>query len=131
MSVAGDRQMHLSTSKGTSMTGSRVRRARLAAFAGAALAATVLATATPAAATPSSGNATLVGRAVLPAATFAGGPSSGHYIGAGPIGGQPVPFAHQPVQGFSALVPVRGAAGDYWALVDNGYGAEENSADFQ
>jgi glycerophosphoryl diester phosphodiesterase len=109
------------------MTG---KRARLGAFTGAALAATVLATASPAAAA-ASGGATLVGRAVLPAATFAGGPESGQYIGPGPIGGQPVPFRHQPVQGFSALVPVRGAPGDYWALVDNGYGAEENSADFQ
>ena len=75
------------------------------------------------------GGATLVGRAVLPAATFAGGPVSGQYIGPGPIGGQQVPFAHQPVQGFSALLPVRGARGDYWALMDNGYGSEENSAD--
>ncbi|HEX3312301.1 MAG TPA: hypothetical protein VHS32_39165, partial [Streptosporangiaceae bacterium] len=68
-------------------------RARLAALAGAAVAATLVATAAPAAA--GGGSATLVGRAVLPAATFAGGPSSGHYIGAGPIAGQPVPFAHQ------------------------------------
>jgi glycerophosphoryl diester phosphodiesterase len=112
------------------MPGSRARRARLAALTGAALAATLLATAPPAVATPSSpGGATLVGRAVLPAATFAGGPVSGQYIGPGPIGGQQVPFAHQPVQGFSALLPVRGAPGDYWALMDNGYGSEENSAD--
>ena len=104
-------------------------RARLGALTGAALVAALLATAPPAAAEP--GGATLVRRAVLPAATFAGGPSSGHYIGTGPIGGQSVPFAHQPVQGFSGLLPVRGAAGDYWALPDNGYGAEENSADFQ
>ena len=68
---------------------------------------------------------------MLPAATFAGGPESGQYIGPGPIGGQQVPFRHQPVQGFSALLPVRGAGGDYWALADNGYGSEENSADFQ
>jgi glycerophosphoryl diester phosphodiesterase len=122
----------LSASKGTSMTGTRVRRARVAALTGVALAATLLATAAPAAATPSSpGGATLVARAVLPVATFAGGPVSGQYIGAGPIGGQQVPFRHQPVQGFSALVPVRGTAGDYWALADNGYGSEENSADFQ
>jgi glycerophosphoryl diester phosphodiesterase len=80
------------------------------------------------AATPALG--TLVGRAVLPAATFAGGPASGRFIGAGPIAGQQVPFAHQPVQGFSALLPDRHARGVYWALVDNGYGAEENSADF-
>jgi len=83
-----------------------------------------------AAAPASAGGSTLVGRAVLPAATFAGGPASGQYIGAGPINGQPVPFAHQPVQGFSALLPDRHAPGMYWALADNGYGAEENSADF-
>lgn len=105
-------------------------RARLGALTGAALAATLLATAPPAAAAPS-GSATLIGRAVLPVATFAGGPVSGQYVGAGPINGQQVPFRHQPVQGFSALLPVRGAPGDYWALVDNGYGSEENSADFQ
>jgi glycerophosphoryl diester phosphodiesterase len=105
-------------------------RARLGALTGLALAATLVATAPPAAAAPD-GSATLIGRAVLPAATFAGGPVSGQYIGASPINGQQVPFRHQPVQGFSALVPVRGAAGDYWALADNGYGSEENSADFQ
>jgi glycerophosphoryl diester phosphodiesterase len=107
-------------------------RARLGALTGAALAATLLATAPPAAAAPPTpGGSTLIGRAVLPVATFAGGPVSGQYIGASPINGQQVPFRHQPVQGFSALVPVRGAAGDYWALADNGYGSEENSADFQ
>lgn len=107
-------------------------RARLGALTGAALAATLLATAPPAAAAPpTTGGSTLIGRAVLPAATFAGGPVSGQYVGAGPINGQQVPFRHQPVQGFSALLPVRGAAGDYWALPDNGYGSEENSADFQ
>ncbi|HEV7657732.1 MAG TPA: esterase-like activity of phytase family protein [Mycobacteriales bacterium] len=109
------------------MTG---KRTRLGALTGAVLAATLLATAGPAAAAPPApGSATLIGRAVLPAATFAGGPVSGQYIGAGPIAGQPVPFAHQPVQGFSGLLPVRGTRGDYWALMDNGYGAEENSAD--
>jgi glycerophosphoryl diester phosphodiesterase len=66
---------------------------------------------------------------VLPAATFAGGPASGQYIGPGPIAGQPVPFAHQPVQGFSALLPDRHARGVYWALIDNGFGSEETSAD--
>src|SRR5262249_21769849 len=123
--------LHLSTSKGTSMTG---KRARLGALTGVALAAAMLATASPAAASPAAaepGSAPLIGRAVLPAATCAGGRESGQYIGAGPIGGQQVPFRHQPVQGFSALLPVRGAADDYWALADNGYGSEENSADFQ
>ncbi len=57
-------------------------------------------------------------------ATFAGGPVSGQYVGAGPINGQQVPFRHQRVRGFSALVPVRGTADDYWALADDGYGSE-------
>jgi glycerophosphoryl diester phosphodiesterase len=114
------------------MTGSRVRRTRLGALTGAAALAVSLLATTPAAAAPAApGGATLIGRAVLPAATFAGGPVSGQYIGPGPIGGQQVPFPHQPVQGFSALLPVRGAPGDYWALMDNGYGSEENSADSQ
>jgi len=47
---------------------------------------------------------TLAGRAVLPAATFADGPVSGQYIGASPQNGQTVPFAKQPVQGFSAVL---------------------------
>ncbi len=47
---------------------------------------------------------TLVGRAVLPAATFAEGPTSGQQLGADPINGQSVPFINkQPVQGFSAI----------------------------
>ena len=38
-------------------------------------------------------------------------------------------LANQPVQGFSAMVP----AGDdtWWTLTDNGFGARENSADYQ
>jgi len=63
----------------------------------------------------------LVGRAVLPAATFVEGPASGALIGAN--------FSSQPVQGFSCLVDV--GDGSFWALSDNGYGAIENSADFR
>src|SRR5215813_14069716 len=60
----------------------------------------------------------LVGRAVLPAGPFAEGPSSGQQLGTDPINGQSVPFVNkQPVQGFSAIH-------------DHGYGAIENSADF-
>lgn len=72
--------------------------------------------------------ATLIGRAVLPAATFADGPSSGAQLGAQPIHGQQAPFASQPVQGFSALLA--NDDGTYLALADNGYGKLENSADF-
>ncbi|MDC0668201.1 esterase-like activity of phytase family protein [Nannocystis radixulma] len=73
--------------------------------------------------------ATLIGRAVLPAATFAAGPPSGAQLGAQPIHGQQAPFASQPVQGFSALLA--NDDGTYLALADNGYGKLENSADFQ
>ncbi len=81
----------------------------------------------------------LVGRAVLPANTFAVGPTSGQFLtlnNDGTIGtlnanGQPVPFVGpngQPVQGFSAVLP--GAkAGTYLVMVDNGYGTKANSAD--
>jgi len=63
----------------------------------------------------------LVGRAVLPAATFVAGPASGALIGAS--------FSSQPVQGFSCLVDVKD--GSFWAMADNGYGSIENSADFR
>ncbi len=71
----------------------------------------------------------LTGRAVLPAATFASGPTSGKYIGEGPINGQEVPFINkQPVQGVSALI--HNGDGTYMALSDNGFGGIENSADY-
>lgn len=71
----------------------------------------------------------LVGRAVLPAETFAPGPTSGQYLGAGPINGVPVPFVdQQPVQGFSAIHD--NGDGSFMVMADNGYGAIENSADF-
>jgi glycerophosphoryl diester phosphodiesterase len=63
----------------------------------------------------------LVGRAVLPAATFVDGPASGSLIGSY--------FSSQPVQGFSCLVDAKD--GSFWALADNGYGSIENSADFR
>ena len=70
----------------------------------------------------------LEGRAVLPAATFAAGPPSGAAIGGPSINGIPTPFASQPVQGFSAILPAE--PGSYWVMEDNGYGAKANSADF-
>ena len=72
--------------------------------------------------------AVLKGRAVLPAATFAPGPPSGGLLGGLPINGVSVPFASQPVQGFSAILPAE--PGSYWVMPDNGYGAKANSADF-
>jgi glycerophosphoryl diester phosphodiesterase len=75
-----------------------------------------------------SDQAMLLGRAVLPASTFAAGPPSGSLLGSSPINGVPVPFASQPVQGFSAAL--RAGRGRYWVMPDNGYGSIENSADF-
>jgi glycerophosphoryl diester phosphodiesterase len=71
----------------------------------------------------------LEGRAVLPAATFAEGPTSGQQLGTEPINGQPVPFLNkQPVQGFSAVQD--NGDGTFNVMADNGFGALENSADF-
>ncbi len=54
-------------------------------------------------------------------------PQSGKAI-TGNTNGKTIPFAKQPVQGFSAVQ----AAGDntFWFMPDNGYGAKSNSADF-
>jgi glycerophosphoryl diester phosphodiesterase len=72
----------------------------------------------------------LIARAVLPAATFAPGPTSGQFIGTTPINGITPPFVNrQPVQGFSAAL--REPDGSFLVMPDNGYGAIENSADFQ
>jgi glycerophosphoryl diester phosphodiesterase len=71
----------------------------------------------------------LMARAALPASTFAEGPTSGQYIGAGPINGEALPFAKkQPVQGFSAVLKISNSL--FHAMADNGYGTIENSADF-
>ncbi len=71
----------------------------------------------------------LVARAVLPAASFSEGPTSGQYIGSGLINQQPVPFLNkQPVQGFSAVL--NNYDGTFMALSDNGFGSLENSVDY-
>jgi hypothetical protein len=70
----------------------------------------------------------LVARAILPADTFAPGPPSGQFIGPSPINGVTVPFASQPVQGFSAVLPADD--GSFWVMCDNGFGAKANSSDF-
>jgi glycerophosphoryl diester phosphodiesterase len=71
----------------------------------------------------------LVGRAVLPADTFAPGPTSGQFIGEGPINGVLPPFVgEQPVQGFSAVLKKDG--GSFYVMSDNGFGSKENSRDY-
>jgi glycerophosphoryl diester phosphodiesterase len=70
----------------------------------------------------------LAGFSSLPADTFAPGTASGQAITAG-TNGRKIPFASQPVQGFSA-VQRSDTSGTYWFMPDNGYGTKSNSADF-
>jgi glycerophosphoryl diester phosphodiesterase len=83
----------------------------------------------PASASAAPDQARLLGRAVLPAATFAGGPASGTLLAGQDTHGVTTPFPGQPVQGFSAALPAGG--GRSWVLADNGYGSIENSSDFE
>ncbi len=86
---------------------------------------------TPSQASPSSRHPVLVGRAVLPALTFAGGPASGAFVvpGPGTVNGVSFPLPGQPVEGFSAIVDGR-EPGEFLAMPDNGFGAKANSRDF-
>jgi hypothetical protein len=100
---------------------------------GLSLLATAL-VAAPSAAAPADsgvrfGRATLTQFAALPAETFLpASEPSGAALGTTPINGIPVPFADQPIQGFSGLV--RNSDGTFDVLTDNGYGTKANSADF-
>jgi hypothetical protein len=71
--------------------------------------------------------AELLERAVLPAATFAPGPTSGQYTAGG--NGIPTPFINrQPVQGFSAVLPGP-VKGTFLVMSDNGFGSKPSSPD--
>ena len=75
----------------------------------------------------------LEGFAELPADTFAEGPQSGADSGDGtPIeaNGRTGPFESQPVQGFSGVQFAPDNSGAFWFLSDNGFGAQDNSADY-
>jgi glycerophosphoryl diester phosphodiesterase len=73
--------------------------------------------------------ATLEGRAVLPADTFADGPPSGAGLDEGESkGDRSLPFEDQPVGGISAVLDA--GDGEYLAMTDNGFGNKGNSADF-
>lgn len=68
----------------------------------------------------------LAGYAVLPAATFQPGPTSGQFID--PANGVEVPFTgQQPVQGLSAII--KDDRGGFLVMSDNGFGTQANSAD--
>lgn len=71
----------------------------------------------------------LTGWARMPADTFADGPTSGQFAAANPYGSNLPPYANrQPVQGFSGVL--QGPKPDVFRfLVDNGFGAQANSAD--
>jgi len=71
--------------------------------------------------------ATLTAFAVLPADTFAPGPTSGQFIEPG--NERQPPFEDkQPVQGFSAVI--KGESGSFTVLSDNGFGRRNNSSDY-
>jgi glycerophosphoryl diester phosphodiesterase len=72
-------------------------------------------------------NVTLKGFASLPADTFADGPKSGSAI-TGSTNGRTIPFASQPVQGFSGVQFAD--PNSYWFLSDNGFGSKSNSPDY-
>jgi len=71
----------------------------------------------------------LAGHSRLPALTFVPGSPSGARVPASVAPDLVRPFAGQPVQGVSALVALSDS--EFLALLDNGYGALENSADFE
>ncbi len=70
----------------------------------------------------------LVGFALMPANTFAEGPTSGQFAGPG-AGGNALPLIDkQPVQGISAVLHGP-TANSFYVMPDNGFGAKTNSAD--
>ena len=71
---------------------------------------------------------TLTGFASLPAATFVPGSEPSGSLVTGNTNGHAVPFADQPIQGFSGIV--NNGDGTFDVLSDNGYGNQANSGDF-
>ncbi|GAB3257017.1 esterase-like activity of phytase family protein [Kineosporia babensis] len=71
---------------------------------------------------------TLTGWASLPAGTFVPGSEPSGSLITGETNGFNVPFADQPVQGFSGIVD--NGDGTFDVLSDNGYGNQANSGDF-
>jgi hypothetical protein len=71
---------------------------------------------------------TLTGFASLPAATFVPGSEPSGAQASGNTNGFTLPFADQPVQGFSGIAD--NGDGTFDVLSDNGYGTQASSADF-
>lgn len=69
----------------------------------------------------------LSGWAEIPSTYRHPGPVSGQF--AGPANGVTPPYAGQPIPGFSGMIPST-TPGSFFALPDNGFGAQTNSADF-
>ena len=94
--------------------------------------ATILGLLVAAAALPASNalaqpEATLEGRAVLPADTFVEGPQSGNGLEDETKGGRTPPFEGQPIGGVSAVLEA--GDGEFQAIPDNGFGKKGNSSD--
>jgi glycerophosphoryl diester phosphodiesterase len=73
--------------------------------------------------------ATLEGRAVLQADTFAEGPQSGNGLEEETKDGRTPPFEDRPVGGISAVLDA--GDGEFQTMPDNGFGKKDNSSDFQ
>lgn len=71
---------------------------------------------------------TLEGFAVMPANTFADGPTSGQFAGTGQFGNVLPLVGKQPVQGLSAVL-AGPLPGTFRVMTDNGFGTQANSAD--
>ena len=69
----------------------------------------------------------LSGWAEIPSTYRHPGPVSGQFTG--PANGVTPPYAGQPIPGFSGMIPSP-PPGSFFALPDNGFGAQANSADF-
>ena len=69
----------------------------------------------------------LSGWAEIPSTYRHPGPVSGQF--AGPANGVTPPYQGQPIPGFSGMIPTP-TPGTFFALPDNGFGAQNNSADF-
>ena len=70
----------------------------------------------------------LSGWAEIPSTYRHPGPVSGQFT-TGPVNGVAPPYQGQPIPGFSGMIPAF-IPGRFFALPDNGFGAQENSADF-